>query len=534
MGLADQGSVAGNGKPLLASRFPLEVSVRVVLILLLIWFAGWDVWAVLTDQRQTSTDTTTEELYIVQALLQEQGVEGLKSWYFEARKGPLVATILGPVFMLGADPLFTCRLFGVVLNLLCGWLVYLTTKQLGGGVRAGLLAVVVLGTFPGHFGWIRMDSHEAPLVVFTLLTLHTLMRPLTWRWLGLCLGLLAGFGFIAKTSYPIFVLAPGLLWAAAHLRSPRMWRHLGVAMATVLLMLGPWLFNTLDKLAEYLQAASGSEEFSILDKVEVYLTSMPGTWLLLLCGTVGAVLAVRLRVAPLFKVGLLSAAVVSGMLLLVLVFDLWSRYLVPAFPPLAILAALGLEGLTRRVQIRWSPRAANVGAGVLAAGLLGLHVVLNLVGVEDIDNNREWGAGMVSPDQRSYLAFPEAIEFARKDGGPLLEILGWPQDLDLKPQDRSRVWRHRGWDGDFTGLERALFILKDNDRLLVLFGHQGHPEEVQTLALLRRNRVMVDYPEELYRLLLARSLRVIFTRTNPNGYTYSIIEAAPRFIKAGP
>ena len=417
------------------------------------------------------------------------------------------------------------RLSGVVLNAIIGGLLFLAVVWMGGGGRAGLLAVVILGALPAHFGWFRMDSHEALLTVLTLLTLIALMRPLSSRWLGVQLGLLAGLGFCAKTAYPIFVIVPGLLWVLVHLRRPRLWLHLGLAAAVALALLGPWLLNTMDQLAEYVQAASNPDEFPLLDKAMTYFTFFPGTPLLLLAGVSGALLAARLRVASLFKVGLLFSSAMSGLAILILAFDPWRRYMVPAFPSLAILAALGLEGVLRRVEGRWSPRITNAMAGALAVCLLGLYVNYNLVGVPWPEDQREWGAGMVSPDQRSYEAFPKVVARARKEKVPLVLVHGWPQEMNLRPENLTGIWFARGWGGPFVDQFAAMETLKRGGRLLVLFSHLGDPRDVSTMDLLKHNRPTDDVGPAFYRMLLASSPRVLHSRTDPDQNTYALIEA---------
>lgn len=500
---------------------------QLLLGLTLAFFAAWDLRAVLLDNRLGPTDTTLEETLGLLTMWEQAGWRGLFEWWAAARKGPLAGVLGALVTPLVGDPLRAARILGVLLGPVTAWAVWRVALRLGAGHGAALLAVLLGCGFPGHVGWVRMDSHEALQVPATALTVLLLLGPLRRPAEALGLGLAGGLGTLAKVGYGVFILPAGLVFVAGRVRSRQSAALVALALVVALLITVGWMVPNRAHLAEYVDGSSMAEVFTWGEKLRAYIHDIPGTPALLGAGLLGALLAGLGGACSRFGLALVGAAAYGGTAILVYFFDSWARYLTPAFPLAGLLAALGLWQVARWLAPRgvgsgrcWGARLLGGGA---AAATLALYVTVNISGVPWPDGRREWGAGMVAPDSRSYGAYPALVQLSRQRGYPVLRVLGWPMEQDLVPQDMAHLWVWRGFRPDELTGEEAKERLRRGLPLYILLQHADDP----AVAALFRNHPVEQYDAELQAMVAARPKRVVQTYQNPDGKSFSLVEVGP-------
>jgi hypothetical protein len=518
------------------------------LALLILFCAGWDLRAVLLDQRPgvTVSDTTLADLMQLRMLVR---VEGIWTWIQAGSvKGPLAALLGAGLTPLVGDPLLAVRLLGVLLHGLLLAMVYRLGAKLGGGPAAGLLAALIGATFPMQFGWFRMDFHEPLVAVAVVATLGLLLgEPLRSPAAGALLGLVAGLGLLTKLSYPLFVLLPGALVLVTRLRSRRALLSLVLALAVAAAVISWWLIPSWGEVSRNL-ADSSHSELPLLRKLRFYLLDLPGVLPLLLAGLAGGLVAWRRRVAPGRALWMLVLSLLGGALPLLLLFDFWSRYLVPLFPVAALLAALGLVGLGRWVAGRGWSRLPRVAAGMLALALLAQYVVVNLRGLPAHSEEREFHAGMVIPDRRPYRGWELGVAEIKRRRLPVIELPSGPNSAAF-----PGLWEERGHRLQTLHLDDARQMLLEGRPLYALYIHMG-PDPLEALERdirhglggaqeeppddpLQRDpaaRFELKYDDarqemaDLMRFVSALERSVIWRHRDPDGVGYAILRLQPR------
>ena len=414
---------------------------QVGLVLFLLFFLAWDMRAVVADTRLGPTDTTVEEALTLLDIMGEQGLRGLPGWTIQARKGPVAGILVDLISQVVGDPLLAARLLGVILHALLLVLIFRMATRLTGLAWSGLLAVVICGTFPGEYGWFRMEYHESLLTLFTMLTLDQLARDLGSRRRAVLLGLTMAGGVLSKVPFPLFIIAPGLLFLWRNLRDRRALANAGLAAVAFALAAGWYLVPNLLTIAEYVDGSHEPQYFHFSESLRAYFLIIPGTIPYLVLALVAAPVTWRLEPAQRALVAGLAASICSGVALL-LYFDPWARYLVPAFPQAGLLIALGATAFLRRL----SPRREGLVGGLLvvaAVALLGLYVKDNIRGIEHPEGNREWGTGLIAPDVRPYQAYPRMVQHLRSRNIPV-RSLGWTSKIEGCPNALRRLWNLRG------------------------------------------------------------------------------------------
>jgi hypothetical protein len=501
----------------------------VVLVGLLVFMLGWDLWAVIQDQRPSGSDTFTPfSIHSTQLLAGEEA-----DWRRALDpKGP-VATLLGTLLLLlvGKVPLAT-RL----LSVLCHGALLLQTYDLGRLVgrdrRAGLWAALICGTHPMIFGWCRLDFHEALLCVMVCGSLQLMLRTdLSRLRPALLLGLVFGLGTLTKLSFAAYIAAPGV-WLVARrcLRPPRraVLLHLGAVLAVMAAITSPWLIAVGSELPAYLQMATHSQA-GTLDKALHYL-ALPGSWPLLLSAVVFSIVLWRAGQVDRWELALIVAQVLVSTLLLFTIFDPGSRYLVPVFPAAAVLCGAGLGWLQQRGLRHAAPLAWG-----LSAALLGLFAGLSLAGVQEPDR-REDGAGLVAPDPRPYLAFPRAVAALRPHGRRVLLVhdsakaLAVTEGLDL-------IWRFRGMKAELVTLAWAKQELRHRRAVSVILVRRPAGDQRPASRPLHASRswpaeppgvsIYAREPEKTTWLARQHRRRRLLVTTDPDGTQYVAYRVGP-------
>ena len=518
------------------------ISRRIGLLLLALlvgWLLVWDLRAVLSDQRPglISSDTSVSDLVRLEGAVEEAGV---LQWAVEPYvKGPMCALLSYPIDLLVGDALLSSRLLGVFAHSALLLLLALLALRISGGRwEVALLAVLISGTSPVQYGWFRMDFHDPLAALAVTATLLALAQDPTRRRGGLWLGLAGGFGLLTKLSYPVFVLPAGLHHLIVNTRSKRALINAAAAVALAGGLASLWLIPSWGEILNNLSDSTHSE-LPLGHTLHVYFVRLPGTGPLMAAGLAGAALAFWLGAAPGHALIQLLLASVGGALLLVTVFDPWTRYIVPVLPPLSLLAALGLTALGRRLPGR-APRLAL--AGLLVLGLLGQHAILNFTGVEDSWDHepREFFAGMVAPDQRPHDGYSKAAALVKKEGWGLLELASGPN-----PTVFPRIWwrkerpdRIMQWEAMAQELEAgksgALILLHQEAGPMAVLerqigvsrpegGEEGegtfNPKEIFE----QRMGELDEEVRALYDFVASHRRTLVATFTDPDEINYSVI-----------
>ena len=524
---------------------PLHLNARrgqLLLATLILFFAAWDLRAVLPDRRLSPTDTTVEDALFLRQALGPEG-SGIWPWLAEIRKGPLAAPLVALADVAVGDPLLAGRLVNVALHGALLWLVCLITVRLTGGGRrevgggrqeaeyrrgswgAGLCATVICGTFPMVYGWFRLDYHEPLVAVILLWCLHLmLIQRQPRRSTALLLGLALGLGILAKLSFTMFVMAPLALYAVCCARDHTGLRRLGLAVLVALLLTGWWLLPNAAHLLSYLSLSHQRIHETPAARLVIYTWGIHGSALLLGSAALGSVVAWRLRVAGGPALLLLGSSLVGALAWLVLLFDSWPRYLVPVFPVASVLCALGLWGAARRATLRLGRRVVRGGLGCVLAALLINFCVDNVRGLPLSDNGREGGVGLIVADRRPHNAYPRAVAALRRLGGPVVELPGWPQMLGKRPVAQSLVWQRRGLRLPRASGTQLVERLSRGRPVHLVFCHETGGD---VLSLLARAKPSDHVDAATLALLMPKKKRVLQTLTDPNDVSFSVIRILP-------
>ena len=308
-------------------------------------------------------------------------------------KPPLIASLPTPVYLLfGRNP----RL-ALGVNMVCLMATFAALYAAGrkfAGVRAGLLAVFIVGTMPMIYGL----SHWY-LVECGLTAIVSLVICLAAEWQGdlrtaFFLGVLCSLGMLMKFSFPLYAAAPltFLLWE--HHRAPSRLRMLAAAALPAAILVTPWyLLNLPRALYTALRAGSGETahiyrtgDVLSLPDIARYLSDVlncgPAIYLALLVLLLPACLP-GLR-APAKRGLLLCALWASPLLFLAFGHYRDLRYAAPLFPAAALALGILLDAAIDRY---------GTAAGAVACLTLGLGAISMLHTSFGILGNRAFGLG---------------------------------------------------------------------------------------------------------------------------------------------
>jgi hypothetical protein len=127
--------------------------------------------------------------------------------------------------------------------------------------------------------------------------------------------------------------------------------------------------------------------------------------------------------------------------LIALTTPIWARYHLPVLCLAATTTGAGLAELQRRLG-GWRSQAL---IALVAAGLLGTFVGLNLTGLTPHEGRRVRGAGMISPARTPHDGFSRAVRALARYGDEI--VLVYDSVLaQVRTEDALEVWRTHGVD----------------------------------------------------------------------------------------
>ena len=452
--------------------FPPKVGLHgLALLALAAFLLGWDLWAVLLDQRpDNGSDAFVHQAVLSVRLLQAGDLSSL--WELLQRpKGP-VAPLLGalllwpvPDFPLGP------RLVSVLAHGALVFQTYALGRRLAGSATIGLWCALICGTSPMVFGWGRLAYHDALLAAVVTAALQ-LMLWVRLRRPGpaMVLGAVLALGVMTKPSFIVFMAAPAAWFLIRRLRDRRAALMLLVMLATTAAALAPWIGYTaarygFDQYVSLSRPEAGLMAV-LLVNAEEYL-SLPGSWPLLLLALTSLVVLWLRRSVDRWSLALPGSFLIISLALFFTCFHVWSRYILPIFPAAAVLAGVGIG----RAQQRLGALAGRAMGGALVVSLLGLYVLLNLGGIQSSGAegvpSREEYCGLVSPDLRPHDAFPGAARALRRHGRRVLVVYHSHEALS-NAEDEVALWRFSGIDIVPMKLAEAKSAVSDGKTISVL------------------------------------------------------------------
>jgi 4-amino-4-deoxy-L-arabinose transferase-like glycosyltransferase len=247
----------------------------------------------------------------------------------------------------------------------------------------GVGAVVLTLLYPIVYALSRTVLVDFALLAMVALTVHVVLTSdgglnprRSWA-----LGLVAGAAMLTKWTAVVFFLGPTLLWVARTIRRDRprvvtVIAALALAMFTFAIVALPWYVRSFDTFVKGARVALGSDPaqegdpVQVLASLEWYGRALRDQLVLtpLLIATLAGLLACVWRRS---RAGLLFLAcwILPPLVFFVLIPNKDGRFIVPALPAVALLAAAGIQSM------RWRYGRAALWALVVAAGVLQFYAV---------------------------------------------------------------------------------------------------------------------------------------------------------------
>ncbi len=171
---------------------------------------------------------------------------------------PLVPALSVPAYLLlgkSADA-------ALAVNFLAFVMLILATYGLGATLASpwcGLLAAVLVSTYPGAFGLSRVFYVDFVNVALVAVSLYLLVRTEAFsrKVPSLAFGVVTGLGFLCRATYPVFVIGPlgisaYLAWSGrkhddltSGVERPRLWVNSGLALLGLVVVAAPWYIRNL-------------------------------------------------------------------------------------------------------------------------------------------------------------------------------------------------------------------------------------------------------------------------------------------------
>lgn len=452
-------SEASLGSPLLRAtwrHWQAEIAVTLVILAFLLATVAWirlDTVPPLWDSAHYLQQST-----ILYRALARDGVLAFLDSFSRAmgQKAPLVAALPIPFYFVLGESHEAARLVNVAWIALASIYLYRLGRQVA-GKAAGLLAVVVLNTFPLVAGMSRQYLVEYPLMTVVIVWVFYLLRwqsgdaeSVPWK-----LGALLGFGLLLKVTLPLYVAAPTVLVLWRRASRERSLRPLLGDVAKVAALALPiaslWYARNLGSVSKFVVSGGFGElgrpygtgpVFSSttiaaywLKLINLGVSSFYFVLLLLLAGGCAAAWRKRTTMRALLArrdLQVLLAWWLVPWLVLTFAVNKDPRYAVPYFPALAVLLAAGVAGISARRR-----RSAA-------------HVVVAILGLLNY----------------LYYSFASRWTGAQCRLGPLVLVsndLEWARPPTTETWPVERVLAAVAEDADARGAERT--------RVRVLFSH---------------------------------------------------------------
>lgn len=255
------------------------------------------------------------------------------------------------------------RMFSLLLGLLSvAWLYRLGRDNFSPPV--GIYSAAIMGTSALYVHFLHELRMYTLLVLLTVIALWLYFRlldcaraPRRWEWAGL-------FGAAAGLLYTHFFAALPLIAIGLHhlILAPknRRWWKITAALALAGALFLPWFGVLIDGIANVVEDETMADEALRVDQMLARLGYLfaNGSWLLLALTAAPALIAQtrpRARLRLWFFTGALLALTLAVNAAFQVVHQGRVRYLIALIPPLALLAALGIDQLRRW---RWRTGAA--------------------------------------------------------------------------------------------------------------------------------------------------------------------------------
>ena len=507
-------------------RLSPRQSQQLTLLGLLCFILGWDLWAVLMDQRIGGPDTFVGYTLNLRSALDEGW---LRHWWRGlGPKGPVAPLLALPLLgMVGQAPL-AMRLLTVLAHGVFILQCHHLGRQVWGRPAAGLWAALIASTCPLVFGLFRLAFHDVIAAVFLAALLQALLRWAPTRPIrsSLLIGLVGGLGAMVKLSFVLHALPAALWFVARHGGRLRGLAGAGVACITALAIAGVWALPNQAGIRDNILRSSHDAQHAVWDKLEYYLP-LPGMAALLMGAILSAILLWRARQDLRWDLALMFCFI--PMLLIMHFFPVGSRYLLPVTGPMIITAGCGLALLHERLP----SSLRRVLCVLLAGALLGQFVAYNLAG-RTPHSPREQSVGMLSPDPRPHRACPRAMTALLRHGPAMLVAWDSMAAMVLN-EDLETIWHHRGLRPRYLDLSSARAQLARGEAVSVLLvrNHPGAPlhvaasprfwppvppgEPPEMHNLQRRVRWLLDQPRR----------QLLYSAKNPDGLGYQAFRVEP-------
>lgn len=305
-------------------------------------------------------------------------VFGLLSHQFTSISNFATAVYLDPslLFLPG-------RVFITASGVVCVWLTFRIGQRLFGD-RVGLLAAAILAVDPTHIQFsqlIRTDVHATVFMLAGVLSAieigrHGRLR--SYMWAGIFTGLATATKWPGAAVMFCIMGACGRRMVAVPSDRARQARWLGVALGVAfatLVLVSPYLLLDLATLLRDVRGEAdpthvGANGGDFAYNLGWYLSHPLHNSL----GPLGEALVVLGLFAGSNRNRLLLACVLPGPVIFLVVICahslVWARWIVPLLPYAAILVAVAVDTVARRVGQRTRPAWAGLGFAAVAIGLL--------------------------------------------------------------------------------------------------------------------------------------------------------------------
>jgi len=277
------------------------------------------------------------------------------------------ALLYGPLAWLLGEESQTVRLCGLALVPIFLWGTYRLGRELGDKRTGALAALLTIFSF-GISGQLRQVSIDLPAAAAVLLAMVALMRARDFTRLraNLILGAAVGLCLLTRVQSALFIFGPLMIKALAALwRAPdhsariRRIGAMGLALALAALVSSPWWFGRLDTIWQVLTSHLDPQKIHPRGDPRFYgglvhfgaalgkLAGWPALFFAL-C-TLPFLVGRRWRTHGLLNILALWLLVLGGVAGLSAGVHREPRYLLPAVPALALLAAFGVRALRPRL-----------------------------------------------------------------------------------------------------------------------------------------------------------------------------------------
>jgi len=221
-----------------------------------------------------------------------------------------------------------------------------------------LLAAFLVGCFPAVFAASHFDNLSMMLTFGVALSVLCLIRTDGFRGAGwsAALGLSLGFGLLVKWTFFVFVVGPFALTVASAASQgiiAKRLRNLGIALALAVLIALPWyvqhledvlsLFRLNEDIYTGIYPPHPFNLFSLGFYIIRFIRGMtPVLSAVVVLGFVILLIKKRLN-----RVAIPLGWVLGAYAIMVFFYPKWPRYMLPAYPALAIVAGHGISSLRR-------------------------------------------------------------------------------------------------------------------------------------------------------------------------------------------